>query len=151
MQPSSTIPSICNAISSLNRRSGRSAPRQRRSGNLQSRLDDIWPKSSSWYVHLTFAVTKPAVVLNDPTARATPFFGRFNMLGPLPIARSTPKPCGASSHETYRWREPDSNPQSHPDFNRVTIMVGLNFGSPPSFWPPSPQPARNAGQARLGN
>jgi hypothetical protein len=44
-----------------------------------------------------------------------------NLAGPLLIARSTPKPCGASSQPTHRWREMDSNHRYPAKF----------------FWPPA--------------
>jgi hypothetical protein len=46
--------------------------------------------------------------------------------GPLPIARSTPKPCGASSHETHRWREMDSNHRS-PVMDQLVETVLFDF------------------------
>ena len=37
--------------------------------------------------------------------------------GSFPIAHSIPKPCGASSHETLRWRKADSNSRSRRERN----------------------------------
>jgi hypothetical protein len=47
--------------------------------------------------------------------------------GPLPIARLTPKPCGASSHETRRWREMDSNHRSPVRWTAILSSPAMRF------------------------
>ena len=83
-------------------------------------LNDVLHRSSSHRCSPRRSAPSPSPTLPHRISRSRgvksrptcPSCGRPQHAGPLPIARSTPKPCGASSQPSHRWREMDSNPRS---------------------------------------